>query len=117
MIKRGLSVKKENENGDTPLHVAAKAGHVPVCQVLIACGADVLARNKKNRTPRSQIKVNGNLSTTLVRVCILHCLSKFNTSNCLVEEIMLPEALPSMSGVDGLFFIVAILSIVLYSNP
>lgn len=58
-------MSKENVNGDTPLHVAAKAGHVPVCKVLIDCGADVLARNQKNRTPRSQIKVNRKTSTIL----------------------------------------------------
>ncbi|GFR51207.1 hypothetical protein Agub_g13556, partial [Astrephomene gubernaculifera] len=53
----GLSPNAANAEGDTPLHVAARAGHVEVCRALVAGGADVLKRNNKNRTPRSQLKL------------------------------------------------------------
>ncbi|GMH38839.1 hypothetical protein BSKO_06737 [Bryopsis sp. KO-2023] len=57
LIKKGLNPNKQNKNGDTPLHVAAKAGNVEACRALIDGGADALARNNKNRTPRAQVKI------------------------------------------------------------
>ena len=40
-----------NEDGSTPLHVAAEAGHKAVAELLIAKGADVNATDKSGATP------------------------------------------------------------------
>jgi ankyrin repeat protein len=42
---------RENEYGDTPLHLAALAGHLDVVRVLIDNKADVNAKNKEGYTP------------------------------------------------------------------
>ncbi|GIL76631.1 hypothetical protein Vretimale_8833 [Volvox reticuliferus] len=57
MMSLGLNPNTANKEGDIPLHVAARAGHVEVCRALVDGGADVLKRNNKNRTPRSQLKL------------------------------------------------------------
>ncbi|PNH12207.1 Ankyrin-3 [Tetrabaena socialis] len=57
LMSLGLSANKINREGDTPLHVAARGGHVEVCRGLVDGGADLLRRNAKNRTPRSQVKL------------------------------------------------------------
>ncbi|KXZ46400.1 hypothetical protein GPECTOR_44g75 [Gonium pectorale] len=56
-LSMGLNPNTSNKEGDTALHVAARAGHVEVCKALVDAGADVLKRNNKNRTPRSQVKL------------------------------------------------------------
>lgn len=65
LVKKGLDPNKANKSGDTPLHVAAKAGNVAVCSALVDCGSDPLARNNKNRTPRGQIKVGRSMQQWL----------------------------------------------------
>ncbi|KAK9842603.1 hypothetical protein WJX81_008535 [Elliptochloris bilobata] len=45
------------ESGDTPLHLAARSGSLEVCKALVASGANLLARNNKNRTPSGQRSV------------------------------------------------------------
>lgn len=49
MASVGLPLSQGNEQKDTPLHLAARAGRSVICQSLVQCGADVLARNDKNR--------------------------------------------------------------------
>lgn len=39
------------DDGDAPLHVAAKKGHVDIVSLLIDAGADPAQKNAKNRTP------------------------------------------------------------------
>jgi uncharacterized protein len=51
LVDMGLTPNAANKEGDTPLHVAARCGHVDVCRALVA------ARNGKNRKPRDQLKV------------------------------------------------------------
>mmetsp|Transcript_39473 Transcript_39473/g.70756 ORF Transcript_39473/g.70756 Transcript_39473/m.70756 type:complete len:248 (-) Transcript_39473:151-894(-) len=58
IVEGGVSVNKENKTQDTPLHLAAKGGHVEMCKLLFELGANVFHRNSKNRTPRSQIKIS-----------------------------------------------------------
>ncbi|EFJ43608.1 hypothetical protein VOLCADRAFT_121415 [Volvox carteri f. nagariensis] len=60
MMSLGLNPNTANKEGDSPLHVAARGGHVEVCRALVDGGADVLKRNNKNRTPRSQLKLPDN---------------------------------------------------------
>lgn len=45
----GISLNQPNTVQDTPLHLAARSGHVQLCQLLVQHGADPLARNNKNR--------------------------------------------------------------------
>lgn len=49
-------LEDRDDDGCTPLHCAAAAGHEPVLAVeaLLAAGADPLARNKAGRTARGQ---------------------------------------------------------------
>ena len=42
--------------GNTPLHLAAESGHLECCQVLVARGARVRARNLKGKTPEDLAK-------------------------------------------------------------
>ena len=45
----GISLNQPNTVQDTLLHLAARSGHVQLCQLLVQHGADPLARNSKNR--------------------------------------------------------------------
>lgn len=49
MASVGINTSCGNEQKDTPLHLAARAGRLEICKSLIQHGADVLARNDKNR--------------------------------------------------------------------
>ena len=49
MASANINLSHGNEQKDTPLHLAARAGRLSICQSLVHCGADVLARNDKNR--------------------------------------------------------------------
>ncbi|PNW87956.1 hypothetical protein CHLRE_01g008500v5 [Chlamydomonas reinhardtii] len=57
LLSLGLSPNVVNKEGDTPLHLAARGGHIEACRALVAGGADLLRRNNKNRTPKTQLKL------------------------------------------------------------
>ena len=48
------------ENGETPLHVAARAWDVPVVEAMVAHGADIARRRADGRTPYAVAELNGN---------------------------------------------------------
>ena len=48
------------ENGETPLHVVARAGDVPLSEAMVARGADIERRRTDGRTPYAVAEVNGN---------------------------------------------------------
>ena len=52
LVNIGISVNAQDTQGNTPLHIAAKAGNLNVARALCECGADIGARNKHNRTPK-----------------------------------------------------------------
>src|SRR5438105_819891 len=49
-----------SENGETPLHVAARAWDVPMAEAMVAHGADVAGRRADGRTPYAVAELNGN---------------------------------------------------------
>ncbi len=53
-LTQPASINTPDPDNDMALHVAACSGHVDLCKVLIEHGANVLARNKKNRTAAAQ---------------------------------------------------------------
>lgn len=57
-MRNGIDVNAKNKNGETALHLAAKLGRVELCKALLDCGASPIERNNKNRTPKSQPRVN-----------------------------------------------------------
>src|SRR5262245_41489046 len=48
------------ENGETPLHVAARAWDVPLIEAMVARGADIGAARADGRTPYAVAELNGN---------------------------------------------------------
>ena len=48
------------ENGETPLHVAARAWDVPLVEAMVARGADIERRRTDGRTPYAVAELNGN---------------------------------------------------------
>lgn len=53
LIKLGCDVNDRLDDGSTPLHLAAKNGFEKVCMVLMAHGADAMAKNDAGLTPAS----------------------------------------------------------------
>ena len=53
--------KDENENSDTPLHLACLQGHTDVVRVLLEAGADVDARNSSLWTPLDCASAKGHV--------------------------------------------------------
>ena len=49
-----------SENGETPLHVAARAWDVPVVEAMVARGADITRRRADGRAPYAVAELNGN---------------------------------------------------------
>ena len=54
-------VKDENENSDTPLHLACLQGHTDVVKVLLEAGAEVEARNSSLWTPLDCASAKGHV--------------------------------------------------------
>ncbi|HKC39856.1 MAG TPA: ankyrin repeat domain-containing protein [Gemmatimonadales bacterium] len=48
------------ENGETPLHVVARAWDVPLAQAMLAHGADIARKRGDGRTPYAVAELNGN---------------------------------------------------------
>ena len=51
LIERGADVSAQNQNGETPLHLASREGHAEVVGMLIECGADLSAQGEYEDTP------------------------------------------------------------------
>jgi len=67
LISAGASVSGTNEDGYTPLHLAA---HVSFAEVLIANGADISARTPQGQTPLHTACEHGNIS--VVKLLLTH---------------------------------------------
>ena len=42
---------QKNNHGETPLHIAAREGHIDIAELLINKGADINAKNNYGKTP------------------------------------------------------------------
>jgi hypothetical protein len=51
LIRRGASVNAPTDRDETPLHFAARYGHLDVAEVLVRHGADLNAANNRRETP------------------------------------------------------------------
>ena len=51
LLDNGAEVSDKNDEGATPLHLAARENHLPVVQLLIDRGADVLSKTNDGKTP------------------------------------------------------------------
>lgn len=51
LIRCGALVNEQNDDGDTPLHLAARNTDLEFMEVLIAAGADTSIKNYKGQTP------------------------------------------------------------------
>lgn len=60
LTHRGADVNAANENGYTPLHIAAKENHTNCLQALVNAGANVNARTKNGETPLHIAAKHGN---------------------------------------------------------
>jgi hypothetical protein len=72
-VKRLLSIRninvnvKDDEYGATPLHYAAANGHVKIVRLLLQNGAEVNAKDRRDRTPLHYAAIHGHID-------ILHLL-------------------------------------------
>mmetsp|Transcript_37318 Transcript_37318/g.105300 ORF Transcript_37318/g.105300 Transcript_37318/m.105300 type:complete len:98 (+) Transcript_37318:1-294(+) len=97
-----MNINKENKIQDTPLHLAAKAGHVEMCKLLFELGANVFHRNSKNRTPRSQIKLAQDVKDYLGEVEEIAEERKRQRDSALWDEKMRATQTESALSVRGI---------------
>nr|PNR52933.1 hypothetical protein PHYPA_009308 [Physcomitrium patens] len=69
LIRFGAKVNKKDSVGCTPLHRAASAGHVEMCEALLEAGADIEATDRMLQTPlmHSVICDNRRVAFLLIR--------------------------------------------------
>jgi ankyrin repeat protein len=49
--EHGADIDTNDREGNTPLHTAARSGHLPVVKALLAVGAEILAANNQGHLP------------------------------------------------------------------
>ena len=65
IIRAGADVEARNEDGATPLHLAANGGHTETAMTIIRAGADVEARNEDGATPLHLAANGGHTETAM----------------------------------------------------
>jgi ankyrin repeat protein len=59
LLSRKALVSAKNNDGNTPLHLAAIGGFADVARLLVAEKADINARNRIDYTPANEAAQNG----------------------------------------------------------
>src|SRR5216684_5153063 len=79
LIERGAGLSAQNEEKETPLHLALRTGQIEVAHRLIECGVDVTAETKDGETPLHQAlilpyrtKVSPQIYAEVVRIILDH---------------------------------------------
>ncbi len=58
-LANGANPEQRDANGSTALIIAAKGGKLAATQTLLDHGADILAKDKRGKTPEDWAKANG----------------------------------------------------------
>ena len=56
----GADINAKDNNGETPLHSAADAGHADIIRALVELGADINAQDEDGETPLHRARENEN---------------------------------------------------------
>lgn len=78
-------INLKNKKGDSPLHLASMNGLVTVVEILLSKGADILAKNAKNRTPLLSCAKNDQVADCL-EILISRLMLVFNQKNKPVQS-------------------------------
>jgi len=73
LIKQGICIFAKDGNGNTPLHVAAKGGHIAQVKYLLAQGADVNARNAEGETTLHCMILKGGYPIEIIQEVLAKC--------------------------------------------
>ncbi|CAO4373167.1 unnamed protein product [Caenorhabditis nigoni] len=110
LIDKGVYINVYNQFGNTPLHAAAKYGHVKIVEYLIRNGADRNAYNVENKTPEQLLIESAQLTTKRTSVTSVSEgasqtseMKKFNQIETIFEKLRgkkfrqrIPDLLPTM---------------------
>ena len=68
LIGQGLDVMARNVNGDTPLHLASKHGHIAIAKWFVQFADNKDPRNFNSETPLNLALSNGHIELTRMLV-------------------------------------------------
>ena len=68
MVEQGYNVNAQDDDGRTPLHIAAALNHNIDMRVLIGLGADINAQDKQGRTPMMYAAADGKSDAVVLLV-------------------------------------------------
>jgi ankyrin repeat protein len=66
LLNLGITANVQDEDGNTPLHIAAKRNNMDFAMALCERGCHVMARNKHNRTPKMLVRSGDKAKHVLV---------------------------------------------------